>query len=418
MQKQWFELAESTHCFSFPYELGEEGNTPIESFLSGKMPKLRFVRANPPVEVVEQLHARGAAVVSYILFMCAPYESTGPWPPALKERPELAIYDCRGVRQCAIFYDSELCPNCPEVVEGAVAEARRQAATGVDGFFVDCTFGYSPCHGAELRIHDHLYNEKDLCGIPRQELMFVPDADTPNDDPLGLFAFAGLLRRVREATADIQPDLVLIGNTTYWPFRYSRSPIRKTVMFAPSFRRRTPRLLWEQLDGEMVESFMVVPRFLVDPDSDARTTQLWQKWDAWRSATTLPPELAATKRQIVLPYFGTDDARDMAFLTYATAKLSNAIWETSYRTAGKEFIGLELGPPVDRSVLVQGGALVRRFALGAVAVNSTDQPTAVDIDLACSQAFDLHAAQRLRLSGQHIKAMLPPQSGRVWQTVR
>ena len=419
-QHAWLELAESTHCFSFGYELGKDGATPIEAFLGGDFPRVRFIRGPADPELVAQAHARGIAVVPYISFMGSSYESSSPWPPALKERPELAIFDRRGVRQRCIFADGgpgdrcEVCPNCSGVVEGAVAAARRMAQTGVDGFFIDCAFGYEPCHGAELGIHEHLYTDKDLQGIAREELKFVPDADTADDDPLGLFALAQLLARVREATADIRPDLALIANTTYWPFHYSASPIRKNVMFEPGFRRRTPRVLWEQLDAEMVESFMVVPRSLVDAESDARTTQRWQKWEAWQQAITLPPDLAATKRQIALPYFGTDGARDTAFLVYAAAKLGNAIWEASWRAAGREFIGLELGPPAGE-VVQQGEALVRRFQRGAVAVNPTDRPAEVDIDLGVSEVLDLHAAQHVRLSGERVQTSVPAHGGRVWQ---
>jgi len=424
LSQPWLELAESTHCFGFPYEIGrQEGSTPVETFVNGDFPPLRFIRAAPQPAVIETAHRRGIAVVSYQTFYGAKLDSPGPWPPSLAERPELAIFDRRGVRQRTIFADGaygledqcELCPNCPEVVEGAVAAAVEMAATGIDGLFLDCAFGYNPCHGEALRVHDHLYSEKDIAGIPARELKFTPDIDTPNDDALGLYAFAQLLRRVRQAVEAIKPGFVLIANTCCWPFRYSRAPLRKTVLFAPSWRRRTPRVLWATLDGEMVESFMVLPRKLLDPASDELTTQRWQPWDEWRASITLPAGLAG-KRQIVLPYFGTDGDRDMAFFVYATAKLGDAIWETSRRTAGGEFIGLELGRPLAPPE-TQGAAWLRRFDRGAVAVNPAEQVAEVEVNLAAPEAMDLYAKEIVSLPGERLRVSLPARSGKIWQAL-
>lgn|GEM_PF-2364799 len=127
--------------------------------------------------MIEAAHRQGIAVVSYQTFYGAKLDSKGPWPPSLAERPELAIFDRRAVRQRTIFADGvygledqcELCPNCTEVADDAVAEAVEIAATGIDGLFIDCAFGYNPCHGEALRVHDHIYSEKDIAGLLKRD---------------------------------------------------------------------------------------------------------------------------------------------------------------------------------------------------------------------------------------------------------
>jgi len=337
----------------------------------------------------------------------------------LARRPELAIYDKRGVRQRCIFADQnspyriEICPNTRGVVEEPEKEVRRIMATGVDAVFIDHVFGVSKCHGEELGIHEHLYHEDDIHDLPEEHLRFAPGTDAPNDDPLSNFAYAMLLRRMHDVVAEYGDDKVLIGNTTFWPFKYS-AKLKKYVLFSPAVHRRVPELFWRYMDCGMVESYMFVPKRFVSAESNASTNVTWRTYPEWEREAEIPAHYRELGRRLIaLPYFGTRARKEDAFFGYAAARLDNLIWMGGHGRSTRQFCTFRLGVPTSQKQR-RGPLRWRSFQHGVIALNPTDKPVEALLRAAWPTVTDLYSGRSGRVEGGRLAIKLPAKAGRVY----
>lgn len=386
-------------------------------------------------ESIQRIQALGVRTVNYISFSIRPIPppvSRKRRDPAgeelrremmrssfLARRPELAIYDARGVRQRCIFADQnspyriEICPNTPGVVEALEKEVRRMLRSGADAIFIDHVFGVSACHGERLGIHEHVYHEADLRGIPEEDVRFAPGTDAPNDDAVSNFAYAMLLKRMRSVLAEFGTERVLIGNTTFWPFKYS-AKLKKYVLFPPTVHRRVPELFWRYLDCGMVESYILVPRSFVSSESNASVTVRWQTYSQWEREGSIPEKYRVLGRRLIaLPYAGRRSDREDLFFAYAAARLDDLIWMGSAPRGTGLFCKIRLGRPQGEKHRT-GGLLWCRFEHGLVALNpgASDIEQAVPVDWPA--VVDYYAGKTVPVRNGYLLMNVPADAGRVF----
>jgi hypothetical protein len=337
----------------------------------------------------------------------------------LAKQPELAIYDSRGVRQRCIFADQknpfriEVCPNTRGVVEALEKEVRRIMERGTDAVFIDHVFGISKCHGEELDIHEHLYHEEDIRGIPVAQLRFAPGTDAPNDDPLSNFAYAMLLKRMRKVVQEYGKDKVLIGNTTFWPFKYAKEG-KKFILFQPVIHRSVPGLFWRYLDCGMVESYMLVPKRFTSPTSKSRATVTWQTYADWAREAVIPEHyIELGRRLIALPYAGRSAKKDDLFFAFAAAKLDNMIWMGNDVRSSGRFCTFRLGRPTDVK-RKRGAVQWRTYEHGLVALNPSGRAAAASVPAAWPALKDVYSGKTVSADRSRLSVHLPAKSGRVF----
>ena len=384
---------------------------------------------------IRRLQKLGVRTINYISFSIRPIPPPAPRKHPntaseeehramirasfLAKKPELAIYDSRGVRQRCIFADQnspyriEICPNTRGVVGALEEEVRRMMRSGVDAVFIDHVFGVSPCHGERIGVHEHLYHQEDLRGVPEEHLRFAPGTDAPNDDPLSNFAYAMLLARMHKVIREYGDEKVLIGNTTFWPFKYS-AKLKKYVLFSPVIHRRVPELFWRYLDCGMVESYLLVPRSFVSADSNDPVTVRWQTCSDWEREADIPERYRALGRRLVaLPYAGQRSDLEDLFFAFVAARLDNMIWMGSDPRATGQFCKLRLGLPVGEKQR-SGAILYRSFERGVLALNPTDRPAAASLPAAWPQVRDFLSGRPLPVERGRLPVKLPANAGRIF----
>ena len=386
---------------------------------------------------VRALHKVGVRSTCYISFSIRivpppPQRKGGSWIlPSDEERqriakgsflagqPELAIYDRRGVRQRSIFADQtspyriEVCPNTRGVVEALEKEVRRIMERGTDALFIDHVFGISKCYGEELDIHEHLYHEEDIRGIPEEQLRFAPGTDAPNDDPLSNFAYAMLLKRMHKVVQEYGKDKVLIGNTTFWPFKYAKER-KKSVLFQPVIHRRVPELFWRYIDCGMVESYMLVPKMFTSPTSNSSVTVTWQTYADWAREAVIPEHyIELGRRLIALPYAGRSVKKADLFFAFAAAKLDNMIWMGHNVRSSGRFCTFRLGRPTDVK-RKRGAVQWRTCERGLVALNPSGRAAATSVPTAWPALKDVYSGKTVSADRGRLSVHLPAKSGRVF----
>jgi len=375
----------------------------------------------------DRYHQIGCKVLPYITFSnrYLDPDQKSDWPRfRLADRPELCVYNIKSVRERSLFADSvdarrmEICSNTEELCAAMLDEVGHYMDAGADGLFLDHAFGPEKCYGEEFGIHPHLYHEKDLASYAEGQLRFAPGLSAPNDNALGNFAYAMLLKRAQRLMDTCGPDKAMMLNTTYWPFRYSRHPLRKFVMYAPKSPRLVPDVIWESGHICMVESHVVVHKDLISADSDEHTPARWGNFDLWFRLDHTPERYRKVgKRQVALPYFGNarlGQFREDAFYCFAIAKLHNMMWMASLDSPGEEFLTFRLGKPLSDECLCADGLYCRTYERGAVAANSTDREGRLAMPVVGTRITDLFAGSRLTAHGGDLEVDLPPESGRVY----
>ncbi len=380
-------------------------------------------------DITEKCHEIGCKVLPYMTYSnryLREDEEDQGWNFRLAEHPELAIYNEKSVRERSLFADSvdprrtEICPNTHEMVQAAEREVEAVMESGADGLFLDHGFGPTKCYGEALGVHRHIYHEEDIAGLPESYLRYSPgDPDAPNDDPLGTYAYAMLLRHLQKNVLDKHGnENVLMLNTTYWPFYYSSAPLKKFVMYAPRRPRIVPGVLWDASHCAMVESHVVVPEELIRPDSSERRPMRWGNFNLWHRIDKTPKKYRDVgKRTICLPYFGDAKAgefREDAFYCYALGKLHDMIWMSGPDGPGGEFCKFRMGKPLEDDYRFQDGILYRLFENGAVAVNPDAIERETGLEVPVEKATDLFTGEQVSCRNKVLDATVPPEGGRVY----
>ncbi len=369
---------------------------------------------------IERYHDLGVKVISYITFSNRYLNPEQPkdWRFRLADAPELCIYDEKSTRERSLFADSvdprrlDICQNTEALAEEMLREVRVYMESGLDGIFVDHGCGVTKCYGEELGVHDHIYHSDDIKALPESYLRFTPGLPGPCDDALGNYAYAMLLRRAQDVMDEYGKDKIIAINSTFWPFYYSARPIKKFVMYMPKHLRIVPDIFWENCHSCMVESHITVPRRFISADHDDDVTVRWGRWDDWLRLDQIPDEFEKQgKRQLALSYYGKDDPKEDSFFSFATAKLSNLIWDYGGEPALR-FCKFTLGAPTDSRMHSENGIFIRRFERGFVAVNPSNKPASTAI--ASGKVTDVFSGTtRVPVRGR-LKIGLKPETGRVY----
>ncbi len=368
---------------------------------------------------IKRYHDIGTKVISYITFSNRYLNPDQPkdWRFRLADAPELCIYDEKSVRERSLFADSvdprrlDICQNTEELVQEMLREVRCMEA-GLDGIFVDHGCGVTKCYGEELGVHEHIYHDEDIEGVPEGYLRFTPGLPGPCDDALSNYSYAMLLKRAMDVMDEYGKDKIIAINSTFWPFYYSARPIKKYVMYMPKNLRIVPGIFWENCHACMVESHITVPRRFISAEDDDDVTVRWGRWEDWLRLAEIPEKYAKQgKRQLALSYYGKDDPKEYAFFSFATAKLSNLIWDVGGES-GMRFCKFRLGEPMDAAMQVDGSAYYRRYERGFVVVNPSDLPTSTSVE--SSKVIDYFTGDALPASKDHVSVSLAPKSGRVY----
>ncbi len=373
-------------------------------------------------KLIEKYHEMGTRVISYITFSNRYLNPEQPkdWRFRLADAPEFCIYDEKSVREKSLFADSvdprrlDICQNTEGLVEEMLREVRLYMEAGLDGIFVDHGFGVTKCYGEELGVHEHIYHEENIAGLKEEYLRFTPGRPGPCDDPLGNYAYAMLLRKAMGAMDEYGEDKVIVINSTFWPFYYSAQPVKKFVMYMPKQLRIVPGIFWDSCHACMVESHVTVPRRYISKDDNDDVTVRWGEWDQWVKLGQMPEVYEARgKRQLALGYYGKDDPKEDAFFSFATAKLSNLIWDVGGEP-GLRFCSFRLGAPLEESE-TEGSVHYRRYEGGLVAVNPSDVRCSASVKT--GNLLDRFSGEVLAASGGSVRVELGPGTGRVYTSV-
>jgi hypothetical protein len=371
-------------------------------------------------DLIEKYHEVGTKVISYITFSNRYLDPDQPrdWRFRLADAPELCIYDEKSVRERSLFADQvdprrlDICQNTEELVQEMLREVRLYMEAGLDGIFVDHGCGVTRCYGEELGVHEHIYHQEDIEGMPESYLRFTPGVEGPCDDPLSNYAYAKLLGRAMEVMDEYGKDKIIAINSTFWPFYYSARPIKKYVMYMIKHPRTIPGVFWDNCHAGMLESHITVPRKYISPDHDDEVTIRWGNWNQWLDLAVTPEKyIEQGKRQLALAYYGKDDPRDDAFFSFATAKLSNLIWDSGGEP-GRRFCKFRLGLPIDASMKEENGIFSRRYERGFVAVNPGTGVRSSSVE--SDSVVDYYSGKSISSKGGMVSITIPPESGRIF----
>lgn len=369
---------------------------------------------------IQRYHELGVRVISYITFSNRYLNPDQPkdWRFRLADAPELCIYDEKSVRERSLFADSvdprrlDICQNTPALVEEMLREVRCYMEAGLDGIFVDHGCGVTKCYGEELGVHEHIYHQEDIDGLSEDYLRFTPGLPGPCDDALSNYAYAMLLKRAMEVMDEYGRDKVIVINSTFWPFYYSPRPIKKYVMYMPRNLRTVPGIFWENCHACMVESHITVPRRFISAEHDDDVTVRWGDHANWLKLAQIPERFEKQgKRQLALSYYGKDDPVEDAFYSFATAKLSNLIWDVG-GPPGMRFCKFKLGMPLDDEMRKENKLLYRRYQNGFVAVNPSDRRASASVE--SGSVVDYFSGNTVAAKSGKTAVELGPQSGRVY----
>jgi len=162
----------------------------------------------------------------------------------------------------------------------------------------------------------------------------------------------------------------------------------------------------------MVESHITVPRRFISADHDDDVTVRWGRWDDWLKLARIPEKYEKQgKRQLALSYYGKDDPKEDSFFSFATAKLSNLIWDSGGEPALR-FCKFTLGAPIDAEMRIENGIFIRRFERGFVAVNPSKKPASTQIE--SGKVTDVFSGTTKAPVRGRLKIGLKPETGRVY----
>ena len=413
---EWF--ADAERIYRIPQEVKEPGDFNRIGLVPPDLIRGPSIDNTDELERIRRVC--DARIISYITFSnrYLDTEQRHDWRFRLADAPELCIYDEKSVRERSLFADQkdprrlDICQNTEELVQEMLREVRLYMEAGLDGIFVDHGCGVTRCYGEELGVHEHIYHQDDIEDLPEEYLRFTPGKEGPCDDPLGNYAYAKLLGRAMEVMDEYGNDKIIVINSTFWPFYYSARPIRKFVMYMIRHPRTIPGIFWENCHAGMLESHITVPRRYISAENDDDITVRWGNWDQWLKLAEMPESwVERGKRQLALGYYGGDDPVDDAFFSFATAKLSNLIWDVGGEP-GMRFCRFRLGSPVDPGMVVKEGMYIRRYEEGFVAVNPSDRLISSSVEY--DGVLDHYSGSRIGAVDGGVELEIPPRSGRVY----
>jgi hypothetical protein len=167
----------------------------------------------------------------------------------------------------------------------------------------------------------------------------------------------------------------------------------------------------------MVESHITVPRRFISANHDDDVTVRWGNWAEWAKLDETPEEYARQgKRQFALSYYGKDDPKEDCFFSFATAKLSNLVWDVGGEP-GMRFCKFRLGMPREDSMATDGEIYYRTFERGFVAVNPSEEESA-SANIDSGDVADLFSGDTLVARNGRVSVKLGPGTGRVYLSRR
>jgi hypothetical protein len=289
--------------------------------------KVQFITHCPVNrEFFTRCHAFGIRCFPYVTFYQG-YASQTYQDVNLKDHPDFIEVDQQGNLKRSGFWESEdaknmytTCPNVAGYQDAMVAWTKKILELGADGVFIDNISTRVSCFGPKFGKHQHVCEDQNQ-------------------------AFAILLKRVREAVKQRQPDGAVIVN--------SASPLS------------IPAVYWKHIDADMLESYICT----------WVSTDRWFDWkNHWhQQGVKLQPYLKAGKQVQALSYLGHTSygIKEDAYFCYATARLAGFVWNGGVplsHPAVAALYRLRLGSPLADEIEEQG-VYWRPFEAGLVAVN-------------------------------------------------
>jgi hypothetical protein len=378
--------------------------TPVAAAFSpeklGLLEGIPLLRAANTPESIRQAHRVGARAITYVSVMDTFIDGSGHQRlPFKKELAPILCLDERG-RFINTPMDNSwrmtrflVCNNNPLYVEQALGFVETMLDMGGDGLFIDNVGCPEECHGEGLHVGFSRYGDI-AAQIPGTELFDPAIAELPvhehiYPDRSHKYAHKRLLGRIWDVVKSRDSDNVCILNlgTELDEFGFG-----------------------EEADGIMLESYIYSWAWK-GRNLDFQQIREWADYYA--------PYIASGGSVYALPYPRDPATRDEDHcFAYAAARLSGFFCETVPQSEQDPVLRLaraDPGDPVGETCWLADHAY-RLYQRGVVALNGSDQPKSIAVELPSTcpnRLTDLFTGRPVRCDGI-ARLELPPQSGRAW----